>query len=352
MSVWSVPIAAHADPSSFLEDILSTRINISKALRSSASYSQCSLRELLVGEARRDPSFPRVLVESDQDFIGGSFARRTKVAPLDDIDVYVPLDGGGFIYACRGVQTGPLLSDNPARENPLLSAKWMGGDQISSGALLAAFADVLRRRHPNTTRVRKQVGEAVRVQITSVATGASQDLADLGYDVVPCLVPDYPDSRELRVYLVPDGNNGWVRTNPRYDAALTDALSARTNKNFRKAVKIVKFWSSSIFRSTLSSYYIELALQKAALEHLSAGESIEPLSFAVAFAFSALNQAVRSGSLNSWVTSAPRVTPGSLSASDYDLLNSLSSVAWQAWELERQWELQDASLRWELIFGA
>ena len=346
MSVWSVPIAAQPDPSSFLEEILSSRINISEALRSSASYSQCSLRELLVGEARRDPSFPRVLVGSDQDFIGGSFARRTKIAPLDDIDVYVPLDGGGFIYASRGVQSCPLLSDNPTRENPLLSSKWIGGEHISSDALLAAFADVLNRRHPNTTRVRKAAGEAVRV------TGASQDLGELGYDVVPCLVLDYPHARELRVYLVPDGNNGWFRTNPRYDVALTDALSARTNKNFRKAVKIVKFWNSSIFHNTLSSYYIELALQKAALDHVSADKRIEPLSFAVAFAFSALNQAVRSGSLNSWVTGAPRVMPGALSASDFDLIDSLSSVASQAWEQERQWQLQEAILRWELIFGA
>jgi hypothetical protein len=351
MSVWSVPIAAQPDPSTFLEGLLSTRINIGTALRISASDSQNVVRALLVTEAQRDPSFPRLLVEADQDFIGGSFARRTKIAPLDDIDIYIPLDGGGFVHACPGMQSCPLLSDNPTLWNPLQGSKWMGAENISSGALLDAFADVLRQYYPNTTRIRKPVGEAVRVQMTSGPTAAGDDL---GYDVTPCLVLDYPHARELRVYLVPDGNNGWVRTNPRYDAALTDALSARTNKNFRKAVKIVKFWNSSIFRNTLSSYYIELALQKAALEHVSKSndKSIEPLSCAVAFAFSALNQAVRLGSLNSWVTGAPRVMPGALSASDFDLIDSLSSVASQAWEQERQWQLQEAILRWELIFGA
>jgi hypothetical protein len=346
MSVWSVPIAAQADPSTFLEGLLSTRINIGTALRIAASDSQNVFRALLVTEAQRDPSFPRLLVEADQDFIGGSFARRTKIAPLDDIDIYIPLDGGGFVHACPGMQSCPLLSDNPTLWNPLQGSKWMGAENISSGALLDAFADVLRQYYPDTAKIRKPAGEAVRVM-------TSQDLGDLGYNVTPCLVLDYPHARELRVYLVPDGNNGWIRTNPRYDAALTDALSAR-NKNFRKAVKIVKFWNSNIFRNTLNSYYIELALQKAALEHVSKSndQRIEPLSCAVAFAFSALNQAVRLGSLNSWVTGAPRVMPGALSASDFDLIDSLSSVASQAWEQERQWQLQEAILRWELIFGA
>jgi hypothetical protein len=329
--------------------MLSTRINISEAQRSSARDCQRRLCDLLAGEALRDPSFPRVLVESDQNFIGGAFGRRTKIAPLDDIDIYIPLDGAGFLYTSRGVQSSALLSDDATLGNPLLGSRWMGEEHISSNALLAAFTDLLRRHYPNTTRIRKPAGEAVRVQTTLGETTTSPDL---GYDVVPCLVLDYPDSRELRVYLIPDANDGWFRTNPRYDAALTDALSARTNKNFRKAVKIAKFWNRSIFNNTLSSYYIELALQKATLEHLTADKSLEPLSFAVVFAFWALNQAVQSGSLNSWVTDSPRVTPGSLSPTDFDMLHALSAVAWHAWEQERNWQLQEATSRWEFIFGA
>ena len=52
------------------------------------------------------------------------------------------------------------------------------------------------------------------------------------------------------------------------------------------------------------------------------------------------------------VTGAPPATPGSLSPSDFDLLRALSSVAWQAWEQERKWQRQEATLCWEVIFGA
>lgn len=345
MSVWSVPIGSQADPSSFLEEVLATRINIAEVLHSSAIDTQNSLHRLLAEEAQRDPGFPRLLVAADQAFIGGSFGRRTKICPLDDVDIYIPLDGAGLLYNSRGVQSCALLSDNATFGNPLSTSAWMAtaGEHLSSEAILAAFANVLGRRYPDIKRVRK-VGEALRIP---TALGD-----DLGFDVVPCFVLDYPDSRQLRVYLIPDGNNGWFRTNPRYDVALTDALSQRTNKNFRKAVKILKFWNSSIFSNKLSSYYIELALQKAVLEQVTAGKGLEPLSFAVAFAFWALNQALGSGNLNSWVTDAPQVTPGSLSPSDIDLLTSLGSVAWQAWEQERKWQLQEAISSWEVIFGA
>jgi hypothetical protein len=347
MSVWSVPIGSPADPSSILEEVLATKINIPEALHSSAIDTQNSLRRLLAEEARRDPGFPRLLVEADQDFIGGSFGRRTKIRPLDDIDIYIPVDGAGLLYNCRGVQSCALLSDNATFGNPLSGAAWMAtataGEHLSSEAILAAFANVLSRRYLDIKRIRK-VGEALRIPL---ALGD-----DLGFDVVPCFVLDYPNSRELRVYLIPDGNDGWFRTNPRYDVALTDALSQRTNKNFRKAAKILKFWNSSIFGNKLSSYYIELALQKAVLEQVTAGQSLEPLSFAVAFAFWALDQALRSGNLNAWVTDAPQVTPGSLSPPDFDLVSSLASVAWQAWEQERKWQLQEATSSWEVIFGA
>jgi hypothetical protein len=335
------------DPSSFLEEVLVTRINIAEALHNSAIDTQNGLRRLLDEEARRDPGFPRLLVAADQDFIGGSFGRRTKICPLDDVDIYFPLDGAGLLYNSRGVQSCALLSDNATFGNPLSGAAWMAtataGEHLSSEAILAAFANVLGRRYPDIKRVRK-VGEALRIPM---ALGD-----DLGFDVVPCFVLDYPDSRQLRVYLIPDGHDGWFRTNPRYDVALTDALSQRTNKNFRKAVKILKFWNSSIFSNKLSTYYIELALQRAVLEQVTAGKGLEPLSFAVAFAFWALNQALGSGNLNSWVTDAPQVTPGSLSPADIDLLASLGSVAWQAWEQERKWQLQEATSSWEVIFGA
>src|SRR5713101_4166860 len=83
---------------SVLESLLDRQINITKGIRQKASDSQQHLREFLASERKRDASFPRVLTSADSDFLGGSFARHTKTWPLDDIDVYIPLDGEYLSY--------------------------------------------------------------------------------------------------------------------------------------------------------------------------------------------------------------------------------------------------------------
>lgn len=84
-------------------DLLTNSINIREGIRTIASTSQQNLREFLQGECERDSSFPPVLRTVDNDFLGGSFARHTKNRPLDDIDIYLPLDGANLFYYEHGV---------------------------------------------------------------------------------------------------------------------------------------------------------------------------------------------------------------------------------------------------------
>src|SRR5262245_52227652 len=130
------------------EKFLDKEINISKAMRHKASTSQQHIRDFLADEHDRDPFFPRLL--SDADFLGGSFARHTKVWPLDDIDIYFSIDGHGLIYTKRGwVQPYTIVSDDVLDDNPLLldPRRWMKGNVISSRKLIDGFAEVLDRHY-------------------------------------------------------------------------------------------------------------------------------------------------------------------------------------------------------------
>lgn len=80
------------------ERFLDDHINIPASTRSDASTSQQHIREFLQKESDRDATFPPVLEKADSDFVSGSFGRRTKIWPLDDIDLFFPLDGGGLYY--------------------------------------------------------------------------------------------------------------------------------------------------------------------------------------------------------------------------------------------------------------
>jgi hypothetical protein len=69
-----------------LDRFLQEEIAIPAAARGSASTSQNYLRNVLRNKAANDAEFPELLARADSDFLGGSFARHTKIWPLDDIE--------------------------------------------------------------------------------------------------------------------------------------------------------------------------------------------------------------------------------------------------------------------------
>ena len=69
------------------------KIGVSIAQRSQGSTSHIHVRGLLDNKWRTNSSFPWPI---DGDFLSGSYARGTKIRPLDDIDVMMVIDGTGY----------------------------------------------------------------------------------------------------------------------------------------------------------------------------------------------------------------------------------------------------------------
>ena len=351
-SEYLLPLLRESQPrpiSSLFEKLLDAEINIAKGIRETASTSQNHLRDFLAGEHGRDATFPRVLSIKDSDFIGGSFARHVKNWPLDDIDVYLPLDGHELIYFGAGGIRLPytVVTDNVLARNPLLAARWTSGSVISSAKLINEFAAVLRRHYPDATDVYPN-GEAVSIRMKQGET----DQADgLGYDVVPCFSLKPDNAFERPFYVIPDGRDGWIRTNPRHDHAVSEQLQNDNGKTFRKAVKLVKFWNTERLGGAISSYYIELAVARAFMERNAKGEYARNLSFAVALAFWAVNQAVIQGDQASWIAQAPPVKPGDLGAVQKLLLATATAFALDAWAKEQANDRLGALQAWKNTFG-
>ena len=330
------------------EHLIDKEINIPKGTREMASDSQKHLREFLSTECDRDITFPQVLSIQDSDFLGGSFARHVKNWPLDDIDVFLPLDGYNLLYLQNGLRLPyTVLSDGVLSRNPLLTTRWMVGPSISSVKLINEFAAVLRRHYPDETEVVPD-GQAVSVRMKQ---GETQSGDGLGYDVVPCFSLKPDNSSELPFYLIPDGADGWIRTNPRYDQKVSDHLHKKNNKTFRKVVKLLKFWNTERLGGVLSSYYIELTIARVFLGMNENNVIIDPVSFWVALGLWALNQAVEQGNQASWIAGAPPVPAGDLTLAQKQLLLIAKMGAHGAWDHERAGDQATAIQEWRKVFG-
>lgn len=301
-----------------LDGLLDRQINIPKGIRAKASDSQQHLRSFLATERARDTTFPRVLSSADKDFLGGSFARHTKTWPLDDIDVYIPLDGEYLVYVSRG-QLLPytVLGDGVLYSNPILLNRWTQFQYVSSVLLIKEFADVLRRHYPGETQVTAN-GECVSVRLSY---GQTDDADGLGYDVVPCFSLKPDDPSEIAFYLMPDGNNGWIRTNPRIDSEVAEGLQEFHQGLYRKVVKLVKYWNAMQMDGAFASYYIEFALSRQFLQLRAQNSSITTLCEGLAVAFEALQQAYVIGNQTSWIVGAPPIAAPVLDISETTCLN-------------------------------
>lgn len=321
---------------------LDKEINIGRGTRSKASTSQKHLREFLVDETERDEDFPRILQYADSDFLGGSFARHSKIWPLDDIDAYFPIDGQWLVYSQHGLRLPyTVLTDDVLDNNPLLNApdRWMDGSYISSKKLIAGFGKVLNRHYPDQTRIRAD-GEAVNVQ-----------MADLGFDVVPCFSLRPDDPNEQPFYVIPDGNNGWIDTNPRIDNQISEQLQRQNEGTFRRAVKLVKWWNKNRFGDQLSSYYVELAIMRGFFSKNQWGGYVTTISDAVALGFESLRDAAWAGDQTSWIPTAPSVERGDMSTDDLQLLDTVAGAARDAVNTETAGDSESALKIWKAVFG-
>ena len=322
------------------DDLLEKKISIPQGARELASTSHKHLRKFLSNQASNDKTFPRVLSVGDEDFIGGSFDRHTKDKPLDDIDVYMPLDGHDLIYTQGGTRLPyAVVSDGVLSANPILNYRWMNGLHVSSQKLVNEFSAVLRN-HYKKTSIRPDE-QAVRIDMEN----------GLGFDVVPCFSLKPDDSSGYRFYLIPDGKDGWIRTNPRIDAIVGDQIH-KASPGYRKAIRLIKHWNSVSLNRDLSSYYIELAIMRTAITE---NARLQQVSYSVAFGFWALSQAANRGNLTSWLAErlpgVPPVEPGVLMEPHRKLINLAASRSKAAWESEQAGNAEEAIHQWRVVFS-
>ena len=192
----------------------------------------------------RDSTFPP-LYGGCQYF--GSFARKTKVRPLDDIDLLLLLNGkntsaefySGYTYQVR------------VTDNTCVLWRYTDNGYLNSTKVLNKLKSSLQIIPSYQKAESKRTGEAVTLKLTS-------------YSWVFDIVPAFPVSDGMggtAYYLISDGDSRWKRTDPRSDQATITAANQH-HKNFLiPLIRVMKYWNTnSRAAPRLMSYYFETML--------------------------------------------------------------------------------------------
>lgn len=227
-----------------LENLIAKKVTLSQPQIEQGATSHNRIRELLSNKKETDPSFPWLI---EGDFLSGSYARGTKIYPLNDIDVMMVLDGTGLFLLQNGYAANVIVRGSGERGSPILSLTDERG-YISSKMVLDAFRTALSDAYPNS-KISKD-GQAVNVWF---------DTYGLGLDIVPC-VHILPQDGSKERYYIPEGGEStlWIPTNPKHDKEIGDYVDNLHGKKLKPVIKLIKYWNATQNQERLRSYHLEV----------------------------------------------------------------------------------------------
>lgn len=217
----------------FLNDEVNLDPNQSKRARNSRDYLLTNIAEF-----SKDADFFDLY--SGFNLYYGSFARKTKKKPLDDIDLMVGFSGNGYVY--HKEEDHYLISVNDRDKEY--------GCTDDDGYLNSRkVIELLKIRLCEISNYQKaemhRNMQAITLQLSSYPWN---------FDIVPC----FYTTGEF--YLIPNGYGKWERTDPRIDNRHTTKLNQRFNGHLLELIRLVKYLNSRKLTVTIPSYLLEVII--------------------------------------------------------------------------------------------
>lgn len=226
---------------SAFDEFLRDKVNLSPSDTSTARAS----RDWLLGQIQKfptaSPDFPLLYPEKDIAF--GSFARRTKIRPLDDIDQISCIHATGAMY----VEYGGVVQITTPAQSRLAAFCHDRSHTVNSikivNRLVKALSTVPQYKSAEVNRR----SEAAVLQLTSY---------DWNFDIVPAFFTA-PNTQGRTYYLIPDGTGHWKKTDPRKDRDRIVRINQKHGGHFLNVIRTLKYWHRRPTVPSLSSYAFE-----------------------------------------------------------------------------------------------
>ena len=225
------------------EDFIRYQVNLDPERTKVARISRNNLLDNLK-DLSNAGTIPKHYAEKNLPY--GSFARSTKIRPLDDIDLMVCLSacGGHYTEVIRNtlytikMQEGLDIYDELKDDDGNLNSRKLINRIIKGLSPLRDYKKAEIKRNQ----------EAATLQLKSY---------EWNFDIVPCFyaTDDF--------YLIPDGAGNWKKTDPRIDAQRMAQVKSRVTllnsnaKDVQTFIRLMKYWKKEKWSSCAGSYMFE-----------------------------------------------------------------------------------------------
>ncbi len=225
------------------EDFLKYQVNLDSERTKIARTSRDNLLDNLK-ELCNSGTLPEHYAEKNLHF--GSFARKTKIRPLNDIDIMVCLSacGGHYNEITPNTLYTIKMQDNVAIYEELKDDQ----GNLNSRKLINRIIQGLSPLRDYKKAEIKRNQEAATLQLKSY---------EWNFDIVPCFYATND------FYLIPDGQGNWKKTDPRIDAQHMDQVKSRVTflnsnaKDLQTFIRLMKYWKKENWNSCVGSYMFE-----------------------------------------------------------------------------------------------
>jgi hypothetical protein len=313
---------------------LSSIVNIDPTQTAAARSSRDWLVDHLHALPEKHSDFP--ISFSDYDIFYGSFERRTKTRPLDDVDLISCMSAEGASYT----ESGGTLYITAKDDTRLWKFCDTVTGRLNSRRVLNRFVQGLSDIPQYSKADIGRNGEAAKLSLVS---------HPWSFDIVPGFFSK-PDFLGRTYYVIPDGNGNWKKTDPRIDRDRISAANQRHSGRVLNLVRLIKYWNRRPTMPTMPSYLLEcLLLDYFELPYLSVNEFVD---LALIAAWDALATSV-------WLpVQDPARIQGDINALSYQEQNDVSARARvdaararEALGAETAGDQQKALGIWRDIFG-
>ncbi len=203
-------------------------------------------REWLVGQIETfpdsDTKFPSIY--SEKNIFFGSFSRRTKKRPLDDIDIMICMKADGCTYSELTDKIEITVPDTATRFKEYINE---GTSILNSRKVINAFiAKLVGVPQYKKADIKRNL-EAATLNLESY---------DWVFDIVPCFFTT-EDAYKRTYYIIPDGKGNWKKTDPRLDSERVSKLNTAHEGNLLNVIRAIKYWNNRPTMPTMGSYLLE-----------------------------------------------------------------------------------------------